>query len=1303
VTGAEARWNAIRTLLGAHRVEPPIASVPRAHDPPASFAQEALWLLDRLQPYGSAYNLAVACRIVGALDIGALEQSLTELARRHEALRTTLRVHDGVLIQRIDSPPTSMRLEAQPVALHALEAWTAEQAAKPFDLAAGPLLRLALARVEPREHWLVIAAHHAIFDAWSFEIFMHELCALYGAYAGGYTSPLPPPPALRYGDFAAWQRQRLAGEACGASLRYWKQQLDGELPLLTLPVDHPRRPLERRRSGSHKMTLGPELTAALTTLAVRQGATLYAVLLAAFQALLHRYSGERDIVVGSAVAGRHLAGSDGVIGLFTNLLPLRARVDGGADFRELLERVRETTTAALAHQDVPFELLVKELQPPRHPDRSPFFDVMFLLQNVPRAALAWPGVDVEAHNLAAPSAKLDLVMTMQQTSEGLRALLEYDAELFEATTMARLLCHFSNLLDSVAQYPERRVDELPLLSHDERRELIANASTAPSPRNQSIHGLFEEQVRRAPEAIAVVAEQETWTYEALNRRANRLARRLAGLSLPKEALVAVCLERSPALVMAQLAIAKAGLAYVPIDVHLPHARAEALLSKVAAIVTDAGHAPSAPLPRLFVNDAALERERDDDLGLSADADQLAYVMFTSGSTGSPRGVCVPHRGVVRLVRDNDYARFGPDEAFLQLAPASFDAATFEIWGALLNGGRLVLAPARPLSIAELVEVIRRREVTTLWLTSGLFEAFVDASPREMPSLRQLLTGGDALSVAHAERFLRQMPRCRLINGYGPTENTTFTCAHAVERVQLGRSIPIGRPIANTSLYVLDERMQLVPNGVIGEAYVGGDGLARGYLDDEEATRERFVPDPFHAGQRLYRTGDRVRRRADGVLEFMGRIDGQVKIRGFRVEPAELERVVRQCPAVSAAAVVVEGSAAGDKRLVAYVVPRMRSGDVTSEVRACARARLPSYMLPSRVVVVERLPLTANGKIDRRVLPQLAPAAEASPKSSHDALEATLLALFSQALDGRTVAADESFFDAGGDSLAAVRLTITIERETGVELPLATLFARPTVAELASELRRRQPISERPRPLVIVKRGGSARPLFLVAGGRGGQEELGIYGKLFSRLAVDDAVFGLTAPAHSESVEQIAATHVAALRALQPHGPYRIGGECVGGVVAFEMARQLDAAGEATSLLLLIDSWCPTNAGVLHHNLLGHPRDLLKLGLSFLVELRHGGRGAEPWWHELRRRALPSPAAKEYIRACMRHRPRSFAGSHVTLLASEVNLRRGIADGWRRIAAAGLTIHRAPGDHQTYARQHADATAEQLRICVEGGQ
>jgi aspartate racemase len=775
----EATFQAARALLRGRSNEPPLQPAPRHCPLPASYAQARLWFLDRLHPESRAYNLAMACRLRGRLDVSALHKALTALVHRHEILRTTLRMVEGELTQQI-APPWPFELPVADVT--DLESWTAEKVAQRFDLEHGPLLRVDLARLASDHACLLVVQHHAICDAWSFEVFMRELGALYEE------APLEALP-LHYADFAYWEQQRLRTNGHASLVEYWTHQLDGNAPLLQLPADRARLSRSRRRAGNQIMRVPRGLTETLKALAAREGATLYMVLLGVFQTLLHRYTGEEDVLVGTPIAGRNHAQLQNVLGLFINTLPMRVDLSGRPVFRQLLGRVRETVTGALAHQELPLEAITRELRLSRSGDSAPLFEVLFAFQNIPRTPWRWSGLEIEAWEVPPPETKFDLALTMQETPEGLNAVFEYDADRFEDATITRMLQHLATLFEAVAAQPDRPIADLPLASLEPSDW---NHTAVPYPRHEPVHRLFEQQVHRTPTAVAVVSDEESLTYDALNRRANQLAHRLAQLRLAPEALVGLRLRRSASFIVAQLAVLKAGLTYVPLDAEQSNARTADIMKKLAAVVMD-GPMPTTAANPVLAGDPSLRLESDGDLDERVTSEQLAYVMFTSGSTGIPRGVCIPHRGIVRLVRGTTYARLGPGEVFLQLAPPSFDAATFEVWGALLGGNTLVVAPSRPLAIAEIGEIIRRHEVTMLWLTSGLFELFVDGGLDYLGSVRQLLTGGDTLSASHAERFVRRMKHCQLINCYGPTENTTFTCTHTVEHVDAADIIPIGRP------------------------------------------------------------------------------------------------------------------------------------------------------------------------------------------------------------------------------------------------------------------------------------------------------------------------------------------------------------------------------------------------------------------------------------------------------------------------------------------------------------------------------
>ena len=828
---------------------------------------------------------------------------------------------DGQPIQQINDPYPMMvpvinlaGVAEQPTVL---EAHRCAEAERPFDLTRGPLLRAVLFRIGPEEHELVLAVHHIVADGWSLGILAREIHVLYEAYASGLPSPLPEPP-LQYADFALWQRQWLQGDVLERQSRYWRARLGDGLVPVGLPTDHARTRHQKPVCASHGFDLSQALTDRLRAVSRSEGATLFMTLLAAFNVLLARYSGQEDIVVGTPVANRNHVELETVIGFFVNTLVLRTNLAGDPTFRQLLARVREVSLGAFAHQDMPFEKLVEELQPDRSLGQNPLFQVSFVFQTVATGA----GLDF----INAASA-FDLTLFVGDRGEGgLGATIEYRRDLFEPDTIVRLAEHYRTLLAGVVVDPDRRLSALPLGDPDELHRILVewNATATDYPRERSIHGLFQDQAAATPEAVAVALEGATLTYRELDQRANRLAHYLRSLGVRPERPVGLWMERSLEVVVAILGVLKAGGAYAPLDLRAPRERIAFMLRDARIEVLLTQQRMLAGLPADGVRPICLDADQrdiaaqpDTRLPDEATGDSLAYIMYTSGSTGEPKGVAVTHRGVVRLVRGTDYAHFGPDEVILQLAPLSFDASTFEIWGALLNGGRLAVPPPGMLSVDELGALLARHRVTTLWLTAGFFHQVVDQRVEVLGPLRQLLAGGDVLSVPHVRKVLAALPGLRLVNGYGPTEGTTFTCCHRIAgEAGLERSVPIGRPIANTRVYVLDRHRQPVPIGVQGELWIAGDGLARGYVERADLTAERFVTQRLsdRIEERLYRSGDVVRWLADGTIEFLGRQDTQVKL-GDSVELGEA-RAPSPHPRVGVA-VIVPGQ---DAHAGAYVVP-----------------------------------------------------------------------------------------------------------------------------------------------------------------------------------------------------------------------------------------------------------------------------------------------------------------------------------------------------------------------------------------------
>ncbi len=1041
---------------------------------PLSFSQQRMWILDRFDPGNVAYNCPAAWRLEGSLDVAVLERALNEIVRRHGTLRTSFPLADGVPVQSIAEelriPLSEVDLSALPEAERDEEArrLAREEERRPFDLVRGPLLRAQLLRLQPREHLFLVTIHHIVYDGWSTGVFLRELSDLYQAYSEGRVSPLPELP-VQYVDFARWQRDWMRGQLLDDQLGYWKKRLAPPLPTLELESDRSRPAVQEYEAGMHWMRLPRPLGEGLRELSRSRGATLFMTLLAAFQVLLRRYTGQQDVVVGSAMAGRKRRETEDLIGFFVNTLVMRGDLSGDPTFLELLERTRQSALADFAHQDLPFEKLVEELHPQRDPSRNPLFQVMFALHNAPLKAVELPALNWRFQEPEAPTTRLDWEVHLSESASGIQVTSLYKKQLFESETIDRMVGHFRTLLENVVAHPERRISEFALMKEAERRRLVVelNATRRDYPRGSSVAAIFERQALRSPDAEAVVYGSERSTYSELNARSNRLARFLRRQGVGLDTRVGICVQRSTDLVVGLLGILKAGGAYVPLDPQYPKERLAFMLddSGVALLLTQkALLAKLAELPaRVVCLDGGLEdvaRESAENLGVQATGDDLAYVTYTSGSTGRPKGVEVRHEGVLRLVLEADYAQLGPEETLLQLAPVTFDASTLEIWGALLVGGRCVLYPHRLPTARELGEVVRKEGVTTLFLTTSLFNAVVDEDAGALRGLTHLMTGGEVLSVPHVRRALAVLPGTRLTNAYGPTENTTFTTCYPIPSSldESVTSIPIGRPIANTRVYVLDEGMLPVPVGVTGELYVGGDGVGRGYLGRPELTAEKFVPDPFAptAGGRLYRTGDRVRFLRDGNLEFLGRTDAQVKVRGFRVEPGEIETVLLRLDGVREAAVVVREDHVGDRRLVAYMTVTGGRTLESSDLRGYLKERLPDHMVPSAFVVVERLPLTPNGKLDKKALPapEESPRTDIARMAPRNATEATLAGLFREVLRLEEVGVEDDFFDLGGHSLRATQLVSRIRDAFRVEIPLRRLFESPTVAALARILEER---------------------------------------------------------------------------------------------------------------------------------------------------------------------------------------------------------------------------------------------------------
>jgi amino acid adenylation domain-containing protein len=1048
----------------------PIIRRDRTAATPLSFSQERLRFLSELDPNDHIYNMQGAVRLTGSLEPNVLRRVLNAIVARHEILRASFPIIDGELRQviapelELDMPVIDLTATIPECREDVIQRIAREEARRRYDLARGPLIGAKLIKCEDDDHVLLLPKHHLVFDGQSSGILYREIAALYGAFARNEPSPLAELP-IQFGDYAAWQRDRLSGPRLDAELAYWLDHLQGAPPLLDLPTDRPRPETQSYQGGRCWFSLSNALTEEIGSFSRRLGVTPFITLLAGFELLLHRYSGQDDFVLGTAVGGRTRPEVEELLGLFVNTLPLHARFDGVATVAEHVARVRQAAIGAYAHQDMPFDRLVSALNPDRNASYAPVVQVLFGLMPKDLRRVELDDLTFERMNIDLGTARFDLSVMIGEDHGALEGFFEYSDDLFDRATIERMIGHFEILLGRMIRDSETSLNDVDLLSAPERRRLLVewNDTVADFPRDRSIQQIFEEQVARAPEAVALLFENHSLTYAELNTRANQLAHHLIALGVGPGVLVGLCLERSFELVIGLIAILKAGGAYVPLDPAYPKERLGFMLQDTQAAVLLTQQALVEQLPQFDGHLVCLDRNRETieaqpvaNPPCSANGESLAYVIYTSGSTGRPKGVAVPHRGVLRLLLGVDYAQLDERQTFLLLSPISFDASTFELWGALLHGARCAIFPEPVPTIEKLGKALERYRVSTLFLTTALFNLVVDEAPQILRSVRQLLSGGEAVSPTHVREALQRLPDTQLIHCYGPTESATFTSSYPIPNPSEENkfSIPIGRPITNTRLYILDRHLNPAPLGVAGELCIAGDGLARGYLNRPELTAEKFVPDPFSLipGARMYRTGDLVRYRADGNIEFIGRFDGQIKIRGFRVEPGEIEAVLGQHPAIQQAVVVTREESPGDKQLVAYLVAQPASSFDAEKARNYLTQKLPEYMIPSAWVLLDKLPLTPNGKLDRKSLPApLQPERAEALAIPRNLAEEILANIWSDVLKVERVGIYDNFFHLGGHSLLAIQVVSRIRDAFKIDLRIRTLFEAPTIAGIAQHV------------------------------------------------------------------------------------------------------------------------------------------------------------------------------------------------------------------------------------------------------------
>jgi amino acid adenylation domain-containing protein len=1043
--------------------------IPRRPDPeapaPLSFAQERLWFLEQLEPGNAVYNAPAAMRLRGQLDTDYLERSLTEVVRRHSVLRTTFEFTDGESVQKI-APARPQRIPLNdlsylpPAEREAeLRRLIEENALSPFDLTRGPLLRASLLRLSEEEHVLLCSLHHIIFDGWSLGILIDELTTIYMDYLRGETPALAEPPA-QYADFAVWQRERLSGDALEEQLDFWRRQLGDSFPIMQLPFDRARPAVQTYAGARMPLVLPGKLAAALRELSRHEGATLFMTLLAVYKTLLHRYSGQTNLFIGTSIANRPHPDLEGVIGFFANTLVLRTDLSGDPSFRELLGRVRSVALQAYEHQETPFEQLVSALQPERDPSHSPLYQVMFVMQESPRK-LSASGMDVELLDPPGGISKFDLTLDVMADSDELKVTLEYNTDLFDHSTAARMLAHFRVLAEAVVADPKRPLSHLPLLTEEERELMLVrwNDTAVAYERDLCAHEIFEARVERRPDSLALSCGDKKLTYEELNRRSNQLARHLRKQGVGPESVIGICVERSPEMAIGILGTLKAGGAYVPLDPTYPAERlrfmledsgASVLLTQERLLDLVPDHGARVVCLDADWNEIAAEDEQNP-VNLTTPGN-LAYMIYTSGSTAKPKGVALAHEGLSNLATAQMLAfGVGEDSRVLQFSSFSFDASVWETIMALLTGGTLCMSE-RETSLLDgtaTLQALREQAITTATLPPSVLAVL---SPSELPDLRTLISAGESCS---AEIVARWSEGRDFFNAYGPTETTV--CASLTKCDPADAQTPsIGRPIANMEIFVLDPHGSPVPVGLPGELYIGGVGLARGYHGRAGLTAEKFVPHPFsrRPGARLYRTGDLVRYLPDGNVVFLGRIDFQVKVRGFRIELEEIEGVLGTLASVGQSVVVAREDKPGERRLVAYVVAREGETPTVEELRGFLKEKLPEYMVPSAFVLLDAFPLTPNGKVNRKALPD--------PRGSRPNLGAVFVApqteverelaqVWREELGVERVGVNDNFFDLGGHSLLLMKMHHKLQERLRQELPLMMLFKYPTVSTLAHHL------------------------------------------------------------------------------------------------------------------------------------------------------------------------------------------------------------------------------------------------------------
>jgi amino acid adenylation domain-containing protein len=1326
---------------------------------PASFGQKGLWLVDQLNPGSTAYGLSILWRIRGPLDIAAFERTLNEVVRRHEVLRTTLSRRLGELVQVI-APAAPLSLPV--VDLSALPERESDERAlaeareacrRPFDLAAGPLFRPRVWRLSGNDHRVLLDLHHVIADWWSFAVFFREIEAIYGAFVEGRGSPLAEL-SLQYADFAQWQRERVRGPGFGDHLMFWKKALAGAPPILDLKTDRSRPARQTFAGASESVLLTPGLTSRVRDLARRAGATPYMVLLAGFAALLQRHTGQDDILVGSPVANRTKVELEPLIGLVMNTLVMRIDLSGNPTFHELLARVRAFCLDAFAHQDMPFERLLEELKPERTLSHSPLFQVLMTLQNAAAEPPRLGDLAVESLPIAGETAKFDLSAYFEDRGDRIWASFQYNADIFEPATIRWMLGHFLNLLDGALSDPGRPLLRLPLTSEAEqwngRLEIHRISPSNPFVEfrrddiEQSIVERFEEQVRRDPSRVAARAGDESWTYDHLAREVDGAARTVLELASSSPQRVALLFDQDLAMLAAILGSLKAGKAYVPLDPSYPAERLAYMLhdSGSALILTnDANLEFAETLARGRCPVASVDRARPSGPVPApplVEPDAAAYVLYTSGSTGQPKGVVQNHRNVLHFIRAyTNQLHLGPEDRLSLLASYSFDAAIMDIFGALLNGATLCLWNFKKRGVLGLADWVTREGITVLHAVPTVYRAFAGslAEKRTFPMARLLVLGGEEVHRGDVDIYRRHFTRdCLMVNGLGPTESTVALQYFLDHRTPIhGNSVPVGHPVPDTSILLLDDAGQATE--IHGEIGIRSAHVALGYWNQPELTAAAFVADPDGGTHRVYRTGDFGRRLANGAIEFIGRRDSRVKVRGHRIELREIEAALEKHPSVREAVVVGREDPPGVERIVAYLVAGGATRAEGSALRSFVEGKLPVFMVPSAYVWLEAFPLTPSGKVNRAVLPVPGlddASGERATVGPRTVLESRLVRIWEKALNVRPIGMTDNFFDLGGHSLLAIHLLTMVEKATGKTLPLSAFFQTQTIADMAARLAKDQAPSSW-SSLMAIQPGGSRPPLFCVHAQ--GSEALE-YRVFAGHLGPDQPLYGLSPqgldgklPPH-DRVEDMAAHYMDEIREAQPEGPYYVGGWSFGGVIAFEMARQLRSAGQEVALLALFDTYSRPPVRSARPSFLRFAGWRLEFHVGAMSRLEPGKRlgylsarasSAAGWvrrrcaaWLGRLRGGLsrPLPTAYDFVRSANQeaarvYRPQPYDGTITLFRATGMGLASSDDPylGWGDVPGVDIEVIEVPGVHRSILREEEDirTLAEKLSERLERAQ